>query len=98
MFQAVQNVFEQNTELLGNTSNYKGTTRAIITKVVNALTAALEIGGPMVSMYLLKHPDHYTSHQFRLCHWWGYVLEVMQTWNNSKHITEEGKSTVVVTA
>ena len=53
MFQAVQNVFEQNTELLGNTSNYKGTTRAIITKVVNALTAALEIGSPMVSMYLL---------------------------------------------
>ena len=26
-------------------------------------TAASEIGGLMASMYLLKHPDHYTSHE-----------------------------------
>ena len=47
-------------------------------------------------MYLLKHPDHYTSHKFRACYWRGYVYEVMQAWTDSENIAEKGKSTVVV--
>ena len=41
--------------------------RSLITKIVNSLTAASEIGGPIASMYLLKHPNHYTSHKFTIC-------------------------------
>ncbi|RPD67885.1 hypothetical protein L226DRAFT_474272, partial [Lentinus tigrinus ALCF2SS1-7] len=67
-----------------------------MTKMVNSLTAASEIGGPMAAMYLLKHPDHYTGHKFRPCYWRGFVLEVMRAWNDSKNISEEGRSTVVV--
>ncbi|KAI0346342.1 hypothetical protein BDW22DRAFT_1300189, partial [Trametopsis cervina] len=46
-----------------------------ITKVVNMLTAQSEIGSPMASMYLLKHPDHYTDHLFRRFYWKGYINE-----------------------
>ena len=96
MFQSIEKVFERNAELLGGDRSAKDKARSLITKMVNALTAASEIGGPMASMYLLKHPDHYTSHQFRPCYWRGYVLEVMRAWNDSKDITQEGKATVVV--
>ncbi|RPD64296.1 hypothetical protein L226DRAFT_522076 [Lentinus tigrinus ALCF2SS1-7] len=44
-------------------------TRSVMTKMVNSLTAASEIGGPMAATYLLKHPDHYTAHKFRACYW-----------------------------
>ena len=96
MFQAVQQVFERNTELIGSVKTKKDKAPSLITKIVNALTAASEIGGPMASMYLLKHPDHYTSHQFRACYWRGYVYEVMQAWTDSVNIADKGKSTVVV--
>ena len=96
MFQAVQQVFERNTELIGSVKSKKDKARSLITKIVNALTAASEIGGPMASMYLLKHPGHYTSHKFRACYWRGYVYEVMQAWSDSNNIAEGGKSTVVV--
>ncbi|KAI0083285.1 hypothetical protein BDY19DRAFT_862269, partial [Irpex rosettiformis] len=46
-----------------------------ITKIVNALTAKSEIGSPMASMYLLNHPDHYTSHTFQRFYWKPYVNE-----------------------
>ncbi|KAI0336942.1 hypothetical protein BDW22DRAFT_1311671, partial [Trametopsis cervina] len=46
-----------------------------ITKVVNMLTSQSEIGSPMASMYLLKHPDHYTDHLFRRFYWKGYINE-----------------------
>ncbi|KAI0338193.1 hypothetical protein BDW22DRAFT_1299193, partial [Trametopsis cervina] len=48
-----------------------------ITKIVNMLTSQSEIGSPMASMYLLKHPDHYTDHVFRRFYWKGYINEVL---------------------
>ncbi|OSX62891.1 hypothetical protein POSPLADRAFT_1141523, partial [Postia placenta MAD-698-R-SB12] len=51
------------------------------------------IGVPMAFMYLLDHPDHYTSHKFRLFIWWGYVNEVHKVWeeNNAKVFTDPKK-------
>ena len=43
--------------------------------MVNALTAKLEIGSPMASMYLLGNPDHYTSHTFINFYWKSFVRE-----------------------
>ncbi|RPD52046.1 hypothetical protein L227DRAFT_515403, partial [Lentinus tigrinus ALCF2SS1-6] len=96
MFQSVQKVFERNTELLCSDKSRTDKARSMMTKMVNSLTAASEIGGPIAAMYLLKHPDHYTGHKFRPCYWRGFVLEVMRAWNDSKNISEEGRSTVVV--
>lgn len=96
MFQSIQKVFERNAELIGGDRSAKDKARSLVTKMVNALTAASEIGGPMAAMYLLKHPDHYTGHKFRACFWRGYVLEIMRAWEDSKDIAQEGRSTVVV--
>ncbi|KAF9066656.1 hypothetical protein BDP27DRAFT_1158215, partial [Rhodocollybia butyracea] len=35
-----------------------------LTKMVNALATKLELGSPMICLYLLQNPDHYTSHSF----------------------------------
>ncbi|KAI0749942.1 hypothetical protein C8Q80DRAFT_1218952 [Daedaleopsis nitida] len=88
MFQSIQNVFDRNPEMVGNIKGDKGKARSIITK--------MEIGGPMAAMYLLKHPDHYTGHQFRTGFWRGYVYKVMRAWEDSKNIVEDGKTTVVL--
>ncbi|KIM84091.1 hypothetical protein PILCRDRAFT_56716, partial [Piloderma croceum F 1598] len=44
-----------------------------MTQIVNALTAKIEIGGPMASLYLLRNPDHYTGHTFKTFYWKSYV-------------------------
>ena len=65
---SIQQVFELNTQLLSSGLDTKDKARSIITKIVNVLIAALKIGGPIATMYFLKHPDHYTNHQFRTCY------------------------------
>ena len=96
MFRSVQEVFSRNTELLGSVKTTREKARSMITKIVNALTAASEIGGPMAAMYLLKHPDHYTSHKFRACYWKGYIYEVLKAFEDSDQIEKEGKSKVML--
>ncbi|EKM53166.1 uncharacterized protein PHACADRAFT_54985, partial [Phanerochaete carnosa HHB-10118-sp] len=49
-----------------------------------------EIGGPMACMYLLDHPDHYTSHLFQRFYWRSYVNEVKKAWEPALS-GEEGK-------
>ncbi|KAJ4463368.1 hypothetical protein C8J55DRAFT_410515, partial [Lentinula edodes] len=43
-----------------------------ISRVVNLLSTKLELGSPMISLYLLKNPDHYTSHNFVPFYWRTY--------------------------
>ena len=90
MFRSVQEVFSRNTELLGSVKTTREKARSMITKIVNALTAASEIGGPMAAMYHLKHPDHYPSHKFRACYWKGYIYEVLKAFEDSDQIEKEG--------
>ncbi|KAH7918709.1 hypothetical protein BV22DRAFT_996853, partial [Leucogyrophana mollusca] len=52
-----------------------------LTQIVNSLTSKLEIGAPMASLYLLGHPDHYTSHEFASCHWKSFVYEARKDWH-----------------
>ena len=99
MFKSVQQVFDRNTELMGSTDKSRlEKARSIMTKIVNALTAASEIGGPMAAMYLLNHPDHYTDQKFRNCFWKSYVFEVMRAWDDSVKLEEEGKTKVMLEA
>ncbi|KAF8868381.1 hypothetical protein BD779DRAFT_1399399, partial [Infundibulicybe gibba] len=41
----------------------------------------MEMGSPMVCMYLLGHPDHYKSHEFALFYWQSYVREARKFWH-----------------
>ena len=75
MFDTIRQIFERNETLLTMKENMQNNARSLVTKMVNALTAKLEIGSPMASMYLLGNPDHYTSHEFVNFYWRSFVRE-----------------------
>src|SRR5271168_4236042 len=75
MFDTIRQLFERNETLLTLKENMQNSARSLVTKMVNALTAKLEIGSPTASMYLLGNPDHYTSHEFVNFYWRSFVRE-----------------------
>ena len=75
MFDTIRQIFERNETLLTMKEDMQNGARSLVTKMVNALTAKLEIGSPMASMYLLGNPDHYTSHKFVNFYWRSFVRE-----------------------
>jgi hypothetical protein len=82
IFDAIGGVFDRNSEMLGGSLSRKEKARRLVTKIVNSLTAKMEIGGPMASLYLLGNPDHYTSHKFVPVYWKNYVREAMKSWRS----------------
>ncbi|KAF6741365.1 hypothetical protein DFP72DRAFT_762371, partial [Ephemerocybe angulata] len=62
--------------------------RQMLTKLVNSLSSKMEIGAPMAALYLLRNPDHYTSHQFVRFYWKNYVNYVDAQWRNLTDIAE----------
>ncbi|KAI0062822.1 hypothetical protein BV25DRAFT_1787864, partial [Artomyces pyxidatus] len=64
-------------------------------QIVNTLTVKLEIGGPMASLYVLQHPDHYTSHTFKTFFWKPYVNEVSRAFGDLEE-TDLGYDSVVI--
>ena len=80
IFDTIRSVFDRNTEMLGSSMKTKDKARKLITQITNALTAKLEIGGPMAALYLLGNPDHYTSHRFAPVYWKNYVRQVLTAW------------------
>ncbi|KAF6758493.1 hypothetical protein DFP72DRAFT_759920, partial [Ephemerocybe angulata] len=64
--------------------------RRMLTKIVNSLSAKMEIGAPMAALYLLKNPDHYTSHEFIPFYWKNYLNYVEGQWKALLDIAEPG--------
>jgi len=75
IFESIRSVFHKNSEMIGGTLLAKEKARRVMTKVVNLLTAKMEMGAPMICMYLLGNPDHYTDHKFVTFYWQSYVSE-----------------------
>ncbi|KAF8229497.1 hypothetical protein L208DRAFT_1286360 [Tricholoma matsutake] len=44
-----------------------------MTNIVNSLSVKLELGGPMINLYLSNNPDHYCSHEFGHLYWKAFV-------------------------
>lgn len=79
-FEIVKSVLDRNTELLHDASaDRERSARSLLVKIVNAMTAASEIGGPAVCAYLLGNPDHYTSAQFKVFYWYSFLVTVRLT-------------------
>src|ERR1700751_367136 len=74
----------------------KDKARKLVTQITNSLTAKLEIGGRMASLYLLGNPDHYTSHKFLPVYWKNYVREVLNAWTQKDKDSMEVDSEKVV--
>ena len=89
IFETIRSVFQRNSEMLGGSTARREKARRLITKIVNALTARMEIGGPMASLYLLGNPDHYTSHKFIPVYWKNYVREVSKAWKSLEDMDVE---------
>src|SRR6188768_1639524 len=64
IFDSILSVFQRNTELLQGTLSQKEQARRLLTKIVNHLSAKMEFGAPIIGIYLLDNPDHYTDHSF----------------------------------
>jgi hypothetical protein len=80
IFDTIRSVFDKSSEMLGGTQKRKDKARSLLTKIVNALTTKLEIGGPMASLYLLRNPDHYTNQNLVVFYWKSYVTEILKAW------------------
>ncbi|KAI9061412.1 hypothetical protein FKP32DRAFT_1575919, partial [Trametes sanguinea] len=77
-FSTIKTVLDRNSRLLNDASGDRGiAARSLVTKFVNALSAASEIGGPAACAHLLGFPDHYTDHVFKNFYWRGYVTRAM---------------------
>ena len=75
IFDSIRTVFQRNGEMIGGNLPAKEKARCFMTKVANLLSAKAKMGSPMIAMYLLGNPDHYTSHTFVLFYWHPYVTE-----------------------
>ncbi|KAJ7749114.1 hypothetical protein B0H16DRAFT_1319422, partial [Mycena metata] len=89
MFASVYDVFQKESEMSGGTEKDKDTARHMVRKMVNAMSAKMEIGSPMASMYLLGNPDHYASHKYRPFAWRQHVQFVRSLWVDSLKEEEE---------
>src|ERR1700721_3972224 len=75
--------------MLGGTQKRKDKARSLLTKIVNCLTAKLEIGGPMASLYLLGNSDHYADQNFVVFYWKSYVTEVLKAWKQDSDVKSD---------
>ncbi len=73
IFETVKAVLDRNTALVTNPDSRGDAARALLTRIVNALTAMQESPGPMTCAYLLGQPDHYTPEKFKVFYWYPYV-------------------------
>ena len=83
VFDAIKSVFSKNSEILNKDVSDTEKGRQLLCKIANLLATKSELGGPMVCMYLLDQPDHYTSHTFIPFYWKSFVDEVLLDWNST---------------
>jgi Helitron helicase-like domain at N-terminus/PIF1-like helicase len=93
IFSSAYDVYEKNSEMIGGDKNTEETARKLLLKIVNSLTAKMEIGSPMACLYLLDNPDHYTSHEFAVCWWRNYVSEIMREGLPDENVSNSDEST-----
>ncbi|KAF8871635.1 hypothetical protein BD779DRAFT_1453688, partial [Infundibulicybe gibba] len=80
IFDSIKSIFAKNCEMIGGSLPSKEKARQLMTKVVNLLSTKMEMGAPMICMYLLGNPDHYTDHKFVNFYWQSYVSEARRVW------------------
>ena len=95
MFDAIRSTFQKKSELIGGSDTRKEKARRLMTKIVNNLSAKMEIGSPMAAMYLLRNPDHYTNLEFSPFYWKSYVIEARRPWQPQNEEEESDKVALV---
>jgi hypothetical protein len=93
IFDSIRSIFQKNSEMINGTLPMKEKARRFMAKVANLLSAKAEMGAPMICMYLLGNPDHYTSHTFIPFYWQSYVGEVRRIFEEVSE--EQPKMTLI---
>ena len=83
VFEVIKSIFSKNSEILNKDISDVEKARQLLCKIANLLATKTEMGGPMICMYLLGHPDHYTSHTFVPFYWKTFVHEVLLSWKST---------------
>jgi hypothetical protein len=80
VFDTIRSIFERNPDVVGGSDSKKEKARKLMTKIVNSLSAKMEMGNPMICMYILNNPDHYKSHNFQAFYWVTFVNAARRPW------------------
>ena len=75
IFETVKEIFQKNDLFFHRDVDLKEKGRSLISKVVNSLSAKMEFSAPMIFLYLLGNPDHYTNYNFVSFYWCSFVTE-----------------------
>ena len=97
IFESIRSVFDKNNEILSSSLSEREKARKLMNKIVNALSIKTEMGAPMVCMYLLGNPDHYTNHHFVPFYWYAFVAEAQKAWEQPNPIENADKVTLIRT-
>ena len=95
IFDTIRRLCLSNPVILNSDPERHQKVRALMTKIVNNLSAKMEIGGPLASLYMLGFPDHYVSHRFASFYWQSFVHEVRSYWDKDIVAAVTPKVTVV---
>ncbi|KAF5330095.1 hypothetical protein D9758_018667 [Tetrapyrgos nigripes] len=96
IFEVIRTILQRNAEMLTGSLPRHEKARKIITQVVNLLSVKMELGAPMIAMYLLDKPDHYTSHEFKSFYWKDFVNEARKFWREPEEVPPNNEEKVVV--
>ncbi|KAK0431125.1 hypothetical protein EV421DRAFT_1893411 [Armillaria borealis] len=96
VFDVICDIFAKSTDVLQSHLPEKEKARRLIGKIVNLLAVKLELRAPMLAMYLLGHPDHYTDHKFIPLYWTNFVNEVRKFWTPSNEDSEGSDNMIIV--
>ena len=97
VFDAIQSVFDKHHQIIASSLSEQEKARKLINKIVNALSTKIEMGAPIVCMYLLGNPDRYTNHTFIPFYWHSFIYEAQKAWEPVDSSTQTDKVTIVRT-
>ncbi|KAF8224644.1 hypothetical protein L208DRAFT_1310115 [Tricholoma matsutake] len=78
-------------ELVSGTLPNREKARRLTAKIVNLLSAKMEMSAVMISMYLLGNTDHYTNCSSVFFYWQSYVNEVCKFWHPTESTEYKAK-------
>jgi hypothetical protein len=84
IFEAIKSIFTRNMELVNESLPNREKTRRLMSEVVNSLSAKMEMGAVIISMYLLGNPDYYTNHRFVPFYWQSFATEARKFWHSDE--------------
>ena len=80
IFDTIRSIFERNPDVVVGGESAKEKARKLMTKIVNSLSTKMEMGNPMICMYMLGSPDHYKSHEFQVFYWISFITTARSPW------------------